>query len=76
VGIAAAVIPAALDSADNGPAGTTLSGIGVQSAAYGSSSTSGSGDAAFFAASLNAANEVPVQGGPAVGDKEVSHSSS
>ncbi|WP_434594851.1 CHRD domain-containing protein [Streptomyces sp. A5-4] len=33
-------------------------------------STSTRGDAAFFAASLNGANEVPVPGGPAAGDRD------
>ncbi|MET9518372.1 CHRD domain-containing protein [Streptomyces sp. NPDC002994] len=36
----------------------------------GTGSDTGTGDASYFVASLNGANEVPVKGGPAAGDKD------
>ncbi|MBT2397675.1 CHRD domain-containing protein [Streptomyces sp. ISL-100] len=47
-------------------AGVTLAVIPAVAA----DSHSGAGDASYFVASLNGANEVPVQGGPTAGDKD------
>ncbi|MFF3321253.1 CHRD domain-containing protein [Streptomyces sp. NPDC002889] len=70
-GVALAVLPAfAADgkgSARHGAQGDSGSGVSVQSG--GSAGKPGQG-AAFFVASLNGANEVPVQSGPAVGDHD------
>lgn len=73
-GIAVAVVPVGADgnpgAASKGTSGHAGhgagDGIGVQS---GQGTLTG-GKGAIFAASLNGANEVPVQGGPAVGDKD------
>ncbi|MFI1396282.1 CHRD domain-containing protein [Streptomyces sp. NPDC020681] len=69
-GVAFAVLPAfAADgnsSAGHTGHGNSGASIGVQSG--GGSGTDG--DAALFVASLRGANEVPVQGGPAVGDRD------
>ncbi|MFJ7076222.1 CHRD domain-containing protein [Streptomyces sp. NPDC098781] len=68
-GVAAAVIPAFAaggDRADHaGHAGGDTQGIVSRSGALG-----GGGGATVLAASLRGANEVPVAGGPAVGDKD------
>ncbi|MEU0396371.1 CHRD domain-containing protein [Streptomyces sp. NPDC006208] len=70
-GVALAVLPAfaadGKDSARQAAHGDRSSGVTVQSGA--GAGTSGK-DAAFFVASLNGANEVPVQQGPAVGDRD------
>ncbi|MEU9283216.1 CHRD domain-containing protein [Streptomyces sp. NPDC048275] len=66
-GVAAAVIPAVADSGSHGSKGHSAHGdqtIAVQSGVMG-----GTGGT-ILATSLNGANEVPVQGGPAVGDKD------
>ncbi|MDG4860509.1 CHRD domain-containing protein [Streptomyces sp. T-3] len=67
-GVAVAVVPAGADGKGNGGhAGHGAGeGIGVQSGQNALTGAKG----AIFAASLNGANEVPVQGGPAVGDKD------
>ena len=73
-GVAAAVIPAVADSGNQ----SNGKGKGANHAQHGGRSIevqsglaggSGSGGT-ILAASLNGANEVPVQGGPAVGDKD------
>ncbi|MEV7139952.1 CHRD domain-containing protein [Streptomyces tauricus] len=77
-GVAAAVIPAVADSGGSGKSSGSSTGaehsrhsghgegsIGVQSGAL-----AGGKGGTILAASLNGANEVPVQGGPAVGDKD------
>ncbi len=69
-GVALAVLPA-FASDGNGsarPAGTGGSGaaVGVQSGGAGGSADG----ASVFVSSLNGANEVPVQGGPAFGDRD------
>ncbi|WP_405890194.1 CHRD domain-containing protein [Streptomyces sp. NBC_00133] len=69
-GVALAVLPASADSkssaADHAGHGNSA-GIAVQS---GSDRTGSDRGASLFVASLNGANEVPVQGGPAVGDRD------
>ncbi|HET6859805.1 MAG TPA: CHRD domain-containing protein [Streptomyces sp.] len=70
-GLALTVLPAVADSGGSGSRDASgHAGHGSGSGSDGVAVQSGSGDAAFFAASLNGANEVPVQGGPAVGDKD------
>lgn len=68
-GVTFAVLPAFADSdsAANTGHGThaTQGGVALQAGAL----SDGRG-AAFFAASMNGANEVPVPGGPAVGDRD------
>lgn len=65
-GVAAAVIPAV---ADSGSGGKNHAGHGDQTIAVQSGVVGGKGGT-ILATSLNGANEVPVQGGPAVGDKD------
>jgi len=64
-GVAAAVVPAMADSGSSGAAHSEHGDrtIAVQSGVLGGSGT-------ILATSLNGAGEVPVQGGPAVGDKD------
>lgn len=75
-GVAAAVIPAVADSGNqsNGSAkgkGANHAQHGGQSVEVQSGLAGGSGSGGtILAASLNGANEAPVQGGPAVGDKD------
>ncbi|MBT2506428.1 CHRD domain-containing protein [Streptomyces sp. ISL-98] len=71
-GITLGVLPAFADdgsskgtSGHGGHSAGSSADVAVQSGGSGSNS-----GASFFAASLNGANEVPVQGGPAVGDKD------
>ncbi|MGW6455315.1 CHRD domain-containing protein [Streptomyces sp. NPDC055078] len=68
-GVTLAVLPAfAADgkgSADHAGHGTGTTSLTVQNGA-----AAGKGPAALFVASLNGANEVPVAGGPAVGDRD------
>ncbi|MFF3402633.1 CHRD domain-containing protein [Streptomyces sp. NPDC002659] len=68
-GVALAVLPAFADSkssnAGHGGQGGSGASISVQSGGSGSDS-----GASLFVSSLNGANEVPVQGGPAVGDRD------
>ncbi|MFD0419079.1 CHRD domain-containing protein [Streptomyces sp. NPDC127108] len=76
-GVAAAVLPATADSGSGSRASSTNAAHG---SAHGGGAHGGdavevqSGTAArggsLFVASMNGANEVPVQGGPAVGDKD------
>ncbi|MEU9784341.1 CHRD domain-containing protein [Streptomyces phaeochromogenes] len=77
-GVAAAVIPAVADSGSSGKrasasasasASAGHSGHGDKSIEVQSGALAG-GSGTILAASLNGANEVPVQGGPAVGDKD------
>lgn len=74
-GVAAAVLPATADSGSESQGSKS----GAHGSAHGGGAHSGgvevqSGAAvrggALFVASMNGANEVPVQGGPAVGDKD------
>ncbi|MFC5215613.1 CHRD domain-containing protein [Streptomyces coerulescens] len=73
-GVAAAVIPAFAaggDRADHaGHAGSDAQGIVSQSGTGGAGVRGGIGGGTILAASLRGANEVPVEGGPAVGDKD------
>ncbi|MEC4015085.1 CHRD domain-containing protein [Streptomyces sp. H27-D2] len=79
-GLALTVLPAFADSAsgDNGRQGHSHAQGTSHGTAHGSTRDSGLGKlsatnqsgAAFFAGSLNGANEVPAPGGPAVGDKD------
>ncbi|WP_328495838.1 CHRD domain-containing protein [Streptomyces sp. NBC_00414] len=72
-GVAAAVIPAVADSGGSGTSSSTgadHSGHGDQSIQVQSGTAAGGTGGTILAASLNGANEVPVQGGPAVGDKD------
>ncbi|MET9665233.1 CHRD domain-containing protein [Streptomyces sp. NPDC006475] len=69
-GVALAVLPAFAADGDGSAhrsagQGGSSSDLAVQSGAGGSG-----GSAALLVASLNGANEVPVQGGPAVGDRD------
>lgn len=66
----AAVIPAVADSGSRGGGGQE---IAVQHGGHGGGLFGGAGTGrggTILAASLNGANEVPVKGGPAVGDKD------
>ncbi|MFD3435893.1 CHRD domain-containing protein [Streptomyces sp. NPDC058685] len=64
-GVALAVLPAfAADGGRSAGRGGSGSDLAVQSGADGAGRS-----ASLFVASLNGANEVPVQGGPAVGDR-------
>lgn len=72
-GVAAAVIPAVADSGSRGGGGTEIAvqhggHAGTGGALFGGAGTGRGGT--ILAASLNGANEVPVKGGPAVGDKD------
>jgi len=78
-GVAAAVIPAVADGGSSGKAASASaspsasaghSGHGGQSIEVQSGALAGGSGGTILAASLNGANEVPVQGGPAVGDKD------
>ncbi|MBT2390864.1 CHRD domain-containing protein [Streptomyces sp. ISL-1] len=69
-GVTLAVLPAfAADNSSSaaGHSGQADSSAGIAVQSGGSGSDSG---ASLFVASLNGANEVPVQGGPAVGDRD------
>ncbi|EPH44874.1 CHRD domain-containing protein [Streptomyces aurantiacus] len=79
-GVAATVLPATADSGSgSGTSGAGGSRSGAHGVAHGAGAggdetvVARSGKAAggtLFVASMNGANEVPVQGGPAVGDKD------
>ncbi|CAM5252745.1 hypothetical protein GCM10010329_07190 [Streptomyces spiroverticillatus] len=65
-GVAFAVLPASADGGGSGHAGHAANtGVALQAGAL-----SDSRGAAFFAASMNGANEIPTPGGPAVGDRD------
>ncbi|MEV0319958.1 CHRD domain-containing protein [Streptomyces sp. NPDC050658] len=70
-GVAVAVIPAVASSSGSSGAGRAAHGAahGGQSVEVQSGASGGTGGT-VFAAAMNGANEVPVQGGPAVGDKD------
>ena len=72
-GVAAAVIPAVADSGSTGKDSSASAGHpghGDQSIEVQSGALAGDSGGTILAAGLNGANEVPVQGGPAVGDKD------
>lgn len=71
-GVALAVLPAFAADGDGSSAHRSAGqgGSGSDLAVQSGSGGSGRGSASLFVASLNGANEVPVQGGPAVGDRD------
>ncbi|MFD6287311.1 CHRD domain-containing protein [Streptomyces sp. NPDC060205] len=77
-GVAAAVLPATADSGSSGRGANSSTGAdraaheghGEGSIGVRSGSLAGGKGGTILAASLNGANEVPVKGGPAVGDKD------
>ncbi|WP_128381807.1 CHRD domain-containing protein [Streptomyces cavernae] len=77
-GVAAAVIPAVADSGTKHQSASSTSGGGNDHTAHGdrteviaqSGVAAGSYGGTILAAGLRGANEVPVKGGPAVGDKD------